>query len=195
MHPISRFAVSAFGTGLALYSLAVHHHDLPGTAMTIFSSPEFWVAIGFVMVIGILLWQRVPRLVGSMLDARAATIKAELDEARRLREEAAALLSSYRTKAAAAEKEAQTIVSEAKAEAERFAAEARTHLRTQIERRTQMAQEKIAQAETQAMAEIRAAAADIAVAAAEKLIAARVDEKRSAALVEKSIQELPEKLN
>ncbi len=163
--------------------------------MSLIANPEFWVALGFVAVIGIFVWQGVPRMVGSMLDARAAAIKSELDEARKLREEANALLTRYRAQAASAEKEAESIVIQAKAEAERVGAEARAHLRTQIERRTQMAQEKIAQAEAQAMADIRAAAADVAAAAAEKLIAARLDETRASAIIEQSIKDLPEKLN
>jgi F-type H+-transporting ATPase subunit b len=195
MHPLARTAVSAFGTGLVLFTLAVHHHELPGTTMSLIANPEFWVALGFVAVIGIFVWQGVPRMVGSMLDARAAAIKSELDEARKLREEANALLTRYRAQAASAEKEAESIVIQAKAEAERVGAEARAHLRTQIERRTQMAQEKIAQAEAQAMADIRAAAADVAAAAAEKLIAARLDETRASAIIEQSIKDLPEKLN
>lgn len=195
MHPISRFAVSAYGTALALFWLAVHRRELPGIFMTLLANPEFWVAVGFAAVVAVLLWFGAPAMIAKMLDARAAAIRAELDEAKRLREEAARLLNDYRLKAAAAEKEAQAIVAEAKAEAERFGAEQRTHLRTQIERRTKLAQDKIAQAEAQAMSDIRAAAADIATAAAEKLIAARVDEKRSTALVEGSIKELPGKLN
>jgi F-type H+-transporting ATPase subunit b len=195
MHPISRFALSAYATGLAIFWFIAHRNNLPGIAMTLLANPEFWVAVGFVAVVGVLLWQRVPAMVGTMLDARAAAIRAELDEAKRLREEAAKLLADYRLKAAAAEREAESIVAEAKAESDRFAAEQRQHLRTQIERRTKLAQDKIAQAETQAMNEIRAMAADIATAAAEKLIAARLDEKRAATLVEKSIQDLPGKLN
>ena len=195
MHPISRFALSAYGVALAIFWLAAHRNNLPGIAMTLLANPEFWVAVGFVAVVAILLWQRVPAMVGTMLDARSQAIRAELDEAKRLREEAAKLLADYRLKAAAAEKEAESIVAEAKAEADRFATEQRQHLRTQIERRTKMAQDKIAQAETQAMSEIRAMAADIATAAAEKLIIVRLDEKRAASLVEKSIQDLPGKLN
>lgn len=195
MHPISRFAVSAYGTALVLFWLAVRRHELPGIFMTLLANPEFWVAVGFAAVIIVLLRFGAPAMVAKMLDARAAAIRAELDEAKRLREEAAKLLTDYRLKAAAAEKEAQAIVAEAKAEAERFGAEQRTHLRTQIERRTKLAQDKIAQAEAQAMSDIRAAAADVAAAAAEKLIAARVDEKRAATLVETSIKELPGKLN
>lgn len=163
--------------------------------MSALANPELWVALGFVAIIGVFVWQGVPRMIGTMLDARAATIKAELDEATRLREEAALLLVSYRAKAAAADKEAEAIVSEAKAEAERFAADTRKQLQLQIERRAQMAREKIAQAESQALAEIRAAAADLATAAAEKLIAARLDETHANRLVEDSIKDLSGKLN
>jgi F-type H+-transporting ATPase subunit b len=161
----------------------------------IFANPEFWVALGFVAIIGIFVWQGVPRMIGTMLDARAAAIKAELEEARRLREEAAVLLNSYRAKAGAAEKEAEALLADARAEADRFAAETRAQLRAQLERRTQMAHEKIGQAEAQAMAEIRATAADAATAAAEKLIAARLDQSRASALIEQSIKDLTAKLN
>src|SRR5438552_18258583 len=103
--------------------------------MEFLQEPEVWVGVGFVMVIALLLYVGVPKLVGSMLDARSAAIKAELDEARRLREEAAALLEGFKQKAAGAEKEAEAIVVEAKAEAERFAAESRVALKSLTERR------------------------------------------------------------
>ncbi|HJW41972.1 MAG TPA: ATP F0F1 synthase subunit B [Rhizomicrobium sp.] len=163
--------------------------------MELLSNPELWVGVGFVVVIGILLRVGVPKMVAGLLDARAAGIKAELDEARRLREEAEGLLANLKAKAAGADREAQAIVDEAKGEAERFAADARAALTQQIARRAQVAQDKIAQAETTAMAEIRALAADAAAAAAEKLIAARLDEKRAAALIEDGIKSLSAKLN
>ena len=163
--------------------------------MSLFANPEFWVALGFVAIIGIFVRQGVPRMIGTMLDARAAAIRAELEEATRLREEASRLLESYRAKAAAAEKEAEAILIEARAEADRFATDAHKQLQAQIERRTQVAREKIAQAEAQATAEIRAAAADLATAAAEKLIAARLDKSRVAQLVDDSIKDLSGKLN
>ena len=163
--------------------------------MEILKEPELYVAIGFLLVIGLLLYVGVPKMVASMLDARALTIKAELDEARRLREEAQGLLAGYKQKAAGAEAEAAAIVTEARAEAERFAAESRAALTVQIERRAQLAQDKIAQAEAAAMAEIRTLAADAAAAAAEKIIAARMDEKRAAALIDGSIKGLAAKLN
>jgi F-type H+-transporting ATPase subunit b len=163
--------------------------------MEFLREPEVWVGIGFLMVIALLLLKRVPAMVAGMLDARAAVIAAELNEARRLREEAEALLSDYKLRAGKAESEAQGIVSEARAEAQRFAAESRASLKLQIERRAQAAQDKIAQAEAAAMAEMRALAANTAASTAEKLIAARMDEKRAAALIESSIKDLGAKLN
>ena len=161
----------------------------------ILHEPETWVAVGFVLVIALLLWKRVPAMVGKMLDQRSAVIAAELDEAKRLRQEAVDLLADYKKRAAGAEAEAAAILTEAKAEAARFAEESRASLKAQIARRAAAAQDKIAQAEAAAMNEIRTLAADAAVAGAQKLIAARLDEKRSSALIADSIKTLNEKLN
>jgi F-type H+-transporting ATPase subunit b len=163
--------------------------------MLMLMEPEFWVGVGFVLVLCLLVWKGVPGLVGRMLDQRAAVIAAELNEARRLREDAVALLADYQKKSASAEAEAQSIITDARAEAGRFAVESRASLKAQIERRAQAAQDKIAQAEAAAMSEIRALAANAAAGAAEKLIAARMDEKRAAALIEGSIKDLGGKLN
>lgn len=163
--------------------------------MDILRNTETWIAVGFAVVIGVMVYRRVPAMLGAYLDQRAATIGAELAAAKNLRVEAEALLERYRRKVAEAEQEAQAILTEAKAEAERFSAEARTALTAQIARRALQAQDKIAQAETQAMTEIRALAANAAVAAAEKLIAARLNEQRTGALIAESIKELPAKLN
>ncbi|HYM17344.1 MAG TPA: ATP F0F1 synthase subunit B [Micropepsaceae bacterium] len=157
--------------------------------------PEFWVGIGTLIFIGILLWKKVPAMLASSLDARAAAIAKELDDARRLREEAEALLLEYEKKRADADQEAAVIVTGAKAEAERYAAEARAQIKAQVERRAKQAEEKIAQAEAQAVAEVRALAADAAVAAAEKLIASRLDDRRAADLIKRSLEEIPSKLN
>jgi F-type H+-transporting ATPase subunit b len=156
--------------------------------------PEVWVGLGLVILVGIFLYQRVPAFVASSLDARAAAIATELDEARKLREEAASLLAQYQRRAAEAEQEAQAIVTEAHAEAERFAAEANAQLKLQIERSAKQAQGKIAQAEAQAVAEIRARAADIAVSAATRLIEARIDAQKAGALISQSLKELTAKL-
>jgi F-type H+-transporting ATPase subunit b len=158
-------------------------------------NPEFWVLVGFVLVIALLIWKGAPGLIVKHLDNRAAVIAAELEEARRLSAEAAALLVDYQKKAAGADAEARAILDAAKAEAERFAADSRTALTAQIGRREAAARDKIAQAEAAALNEIRALAADAAVAAAEKLIAARLDEKRAGGLIAASIKGLGDKLN
>ena len=163
--------------------------------MELLREPEFWVALGFVIVIVMLLYFGAPKMIGTMLDARAAAIKAELDEAKRLRAEAERVYADYQARSARAEQEAQAIVVEARAEAERFAVESRATLKLQIERRAKLAQDKIGQAEAAAMAEIRTLAADAATAAAEKLIAARLNEARTAGLIEGSIKDLSAKLN
>ncbi len=154
-----------------------------------------WEYLGFILVVGLLLWKGVPGLVGKMLDERAAMIAAELDEAKCLRAEAAVLLADYQKRAASAEAEAQAIVADAKAEAARFAEESRVALKAQIARREAAAQEKIAQAEAAAVNEIRGLAADAAVSAAQKLIVAKLDEKRASGLIADSIKGVGEKLN
>lgn len=189
-----RTAVSALTAGLAVFFIVTHRNESMN-ALELLKEYEVWVAIGLVTLILAFLYLRVPRIVTRMLDDRAGAIANELNEAKRLREEAAAVLSGYVQKAAQAETEAARIVTEAKEEAERFAKETRAALRQQIERRAQMAREKIEQAEHAALEEIRALAADKAAAAAEKLISQKLDDGRSNKLVQDSIKELPEKLN
>ncbi|MEY4879887.1 MAG: hypothetical protein RJB62_1356 [Pseudomonadota bacterium] len=159
------------------------------------TNPHNWVSIGVCIFFGLLIWKKVPQAIAGMLDARAATISKELNDARLLREEAAALLAEYKKKQSLAESEAATIVEEAKAEAQRFTAEAQKALELQIERRGKVAEAKIAQAESQAIAEVRAMAADVAIAAAEKLIAERMNDARSADLIKTALREIPSKLN
>ena len=154
------------------------------------ADPETWVAAAFVIFIAILVWLGVPRMAVNWLDGRSARIKAELDEARRLRQEAEAVLAQYRRKLTEVEREAEAIISQARSEAERLAAEAKTKFEEFLARRTRMAETKIAQAEAQALADVRAAAADAAVAAAEKVL---VDTTRGAegeALLEQGIRDV-----
>ncbi|MDE2182955.1 MAG: ATP F0F1 synthase subunit B [Alphaproteobacteria bacterium] len=190
-----RIAVSSLTAGFVVYLLVLHRSEVPGISMALLHNPELYVAVGLAVVIGIFLWKGVPSLLARMLDERAKAIAGELNEAQRLREEAAALLAGYVRKASHAEQEAAAIIADARADAERFAKEMRAQLRLQIDRRAQMAREKIEQAEHAALEEIRALAADKAAAAAEKLIAARLDPARSDSLVQDSIKELPDKLN
>jgi F-type H+-transporting ATPase subunit b len=156
---------------------------------------EFWVAVSFLIFIGVLIYAGVHRKVIEALDHRAARIKAELDDARRLRDEAAALVAEYRRRQQDAEREAEAIVAEARADAERIAAEARAKMEEFIQRRTKVAETKIGQAEEQALAEVRAAAADAAVAAAEKLLTQTTKGKIAEDLVAKGIEAVKTKLN
>jgi len=160
-----------------------------------FHEAEFWVAIGFIVFLGLMGYVGVHRTIAKALDDRAARIKAELEEARRLRDEAAALLADYQRKRQQAEGEAQEIISGAKAEAERLAIEAKARIEDFVARRTKMAETKIAQAEAQAAADVRAAAADAAVAAAEKILRQETRGDLAASLIDRGIQDVSKKLN
>jgi F-type H+-transporting ATPase subunit b len=127
---------------------------------------ELFVAIAFLLFVGAVIYFGLHNKINEMLDARAAAIKAELDEASRLRAEAAALLESFEQKKVAAVAEAEGIVAQARAEAELIAKEAHERMAEFVERRKVQAEQKIAMAEQQATAEVRAAAADAAVRAA-----------------------------
>lgn len=113
----------------------------------LFTEAEFWVAVAFVILMGVFVYVGVPRTVLKALDHRSERIRAELDDARRLKEEAAKLLAEYKARGASAEKEAQDIIASAKAEAERIAAEAKTKMEDFVVRRTKTAESKIALAE------------------------------------------------
>ena len=160
-----------------------------------FFEPEIWVAIAFVVFVGGLCYLGVHRMIGSALDKRAADIKAELDEARRLKDEAMQLLADYRRKRDQAEGEAQEIIAGANAEAERLAAEAKTKAEEFVARRTKLAETKIAMAEAQALTDVRAAAAEAAVAAAEKILTQEAKGKVAADLIAKGIDDVRKKLN
>jgi F-type H+-transporting ATPase subunit b len=134
-------------------------------------------------------------MIVSALDKRADGIRKELDEAKRLREEAQALLAEYQRKAREAEKEAGDIVSQAARDAEALSVEAAERIKDYVARRTKMAEQKIAQAEAQALQEVRTRAADLAVAAAERVLAAKVKGDQAAALIEKSIADVRKRLN
>lgn len=156
---------------------------------------EFWVAVAFVIFVGVLGYFGVHKLLLQGIDERRGRIKAELDEARRLKTEAEALFATYQRKQQEAEHEAQAIIASAKAEAERLAAEAQVRIKEFVERRTKMAENKIAQAEAQALADVRSAAAEAAVAAAERILTHIVKDKVADDLIAKGITDLKSKLN
>lgn len=156
---------------------------------------EFWVAVSFFVFLGVLAYYKVPALIAKALDDRAAAIRKELDEARRLREEAQNLLNDYQKKHRNAAQEAEAITEEARREAEAYAKETRAALAESLERRTRQAEEKIARAEAQAVDEVRAAAVDTALAAAEKILREKASGASGAALVDDSIRNLKGRLN
>jgi len=160
-----------------------------------FTQPETWVAIAFIILMGVFAWLGVHRTVLTALDHRAQRIKAELDDARRLKDEAAKLLADYQARRASAEREAQEIVTNARAEAERIAAEAKTRMEDFVARRTKTAENKIALAEAQALADVRAAAAEAAVAAASTVLSQSVKGSVADDLLVKGIAEVKAKLN
>ncbi len=156
---------------------------------------EFWVGVAFFVFVALLGYVGAHRMILASLDQRRDKIKSELDEARRLREDAEKLLAEYRRRQRDAESEAQTIIRNAQAEAERVAEEAHARLEELIARRTAIAQTKIAQAEAQALADVRAAAADAAVVAAEKILRQTAKGKVADDLIAKGIEDVKAKLH
>ncbi|HEY6381330.1 MAG TPA: ATP F0F1 synthase subunit B [Pseudolabrys sp.] len=163
--------------------------------MELLRDPETWVAVAFVIFLGVLAYLGAHKMIMKALDDRAERIKAELGEARRLKDEAAELLAEYQRKRQAAEAEAQDIIEGAKAEADRLATEAKGRIEDFVARRTALAETKIAQAEAQATADVRSAAADAAIAAAEKILSAETKGKLAAELIAKGIDDVRKKLN
>jgi F-type H+-transporting ATPase subunit b len=160
-----------------------------------FAEPEFWVAVAFVILMGVFAYFGIHRTVLKALDHRSERIKAELDDARRLKEDAAKLLAEYKARRATAEREAEDIIASAKAEAERIASEAKAKMEDFVARRTKTAEGKIALAEAQALADVRAAAADAAVTAASTILSQTVKGEVAEGLLAKGIAEAREKLN
>jgi F-type H+-transporting ATPase subunit b len=151
---------------------------------------EFWVAVSFFLFIGVLVYLGVHKRVASALDARALRIGKELDEARRLREEAETLLVDYRRKLGNVVSEVDNIIALAAKQAESLAAETRQSLKEHIERRIKLAEEKIARAEVEALGELRNDAVDLAIAAAQNLITAKLTPDRANELVSGSTKAL-----
>jgi len=158
-------------------------------------APEAWVAFAFLCFLGLLGYLGVYRKLIDLLDQRQARIKGDLDEAKRLREEAQALLADFERKGRAAESEAEAIIASAKAEAERLAAEAKSRMEDFVARRTKIAETKIAQAEAQALADVRSTATDAAVAAAEKILSTTAKGKVAEDLLAKGIEDVKNKFN
>ncbi len=160
-----------------------------------FLEAETWVAIAFVILMAVFVYFGIHRTLLQALDKRSERIKAELDDARRLKDEATKLLGEYKTKRASAEREAEEIISSAKAEAERIATEAKAKMEDFVVRRTKTAESKIALAEAQAIADVRAAAANAAVTAASAILSQSVKGSVADDLLARGIAEVKAKLN
>jgi len=159
------------------------------------SNPEFWVLVALVLFFGLLVVLKVlPGALFGALDGYAAKIKAELDEAQQLREEAQALLAGVKAQREDAERQAAGMIEAAKVDAARMAVEAKEKLEEQIKRRAEMAERKIAQAEAQAAADVKAAAVDLAAQAAEAVLTARLAGLKSDPLVDAAIGQMGAKL-
>ncbi|HEX2135457.1 MAG TPA: ATP F0F1 synthase subunit B [Microvirga sp.] len=159
------------------------------------SNPTFWVGVAFVLFFAILFYYGVPRTLINSLDSRGKRIADELAEARRLRTDAEALLKEYEAKRTAAEREAAEIVSTARDDAERLARETQEKMAEFVRRRTAAAEAKIAQAESQAAAEVRAAAVEAAIKASERILRGEITGPAAEALVTRSLADVRSKLN
>jgi len=155
----------------------------------------FWAFISLILFLALIAYLKVPGMVGKALDQRADRIRRELEDARVLREEAQQLLAEYQRKRHEAEQEAAELVSAAKREAEGIVADAKAKTEEYVARRTTLAEQKIAQAERDAVNEVRARAVDVAVAAAGKILSESVDGQVSGTLFDQSLSQLKAKLN
>lgn len=160
-----------------------------------FGNTDFVVAIAFVIFIGILIYLKVPGMVGGMLDKRAEGIQSDLDEARALREEAQTLLASYERKQQEVQAQADRIVAAAKDEANAAAEQARADLAQSIERRMAAAEDQIASAEASAVKEVRDQSVTIAVAAARDVIAKQMTAASGNSLIDDAIAQVDAKLH
>lgn len=158
------------------------------------AEPEYYVLLAAIIFVA-LLWKRARQSVIGTLDARSTRIREELNAARTLREEAERALAEYQEKQREAAAEAEAVLTHARAEAERIAAQAARDLDAALERRRRLAEERIAQEQQKALAEIRALAVDLAVAAAGQVIAGTIDETRGATLIDAEIAALPPRLH
>jgi len=158
------------------------------------TDPTLWVAGGFV-ILAVAIFKPAKKAVLGMLDGRADKIRESLDQAASLREEAQQLLAEYQRKQRDAMKETEEMIARARDEASRLAKEGAEKLEELVKRREQLAIEKIAQAEADAVREVRAMSVEIAVAATRSLIAARMDADKSGALVDQAIADLSTKLH
>lgn len=158
------------------------------------ADPRFWVAVSFFIFFG-LTYKKIARFAFSALDNRSARIKSELDEARRLREEAEGILAQYKQKQAEYLKEAETILAVARKDADALREYAEKEMNAQLEARTRQAMDRIAQEEVQAVTDVRNHVVDVALAAARALIVDHVSTLSQDALVKLALSDIEHKLH
>lgn len=158
------------------------------------ANPEFWVGVGLILFFAIVVWAKAPQMIGAVLDAKAAKIQADLDEAARIRTEAEAMLASIKAQREDAERQATEMLKAAETDAARLAVEAKAKLEEQIARRAALAERKIASAEAEAAAEVKAVAADLAAQAAEQILAARIASAKSDPQIDEAIKTMAARL-
>lgn len=163
-------------------------------AQAFYMTREFWVAIAFAIFV-IAVFRPIRRALIGALDARTARIKTEIEEAAKLREEAKSLLAAYQRKQREAAKEAADLAAHARSEADAARRKAAQDLATTLSRREQMAMDRIAQAEAQALQQVRDAAVDVAAAATKRLMAEHIDGKKAESLIDQALAELPAKFH
>lgn len=180
---------------VALAAAQEAHGETIAHGYNLFGDVSFWILLAFLIVMGIFWRAGIHKMIAGALDKRQNRIADELDRARCLREEAQELLAQYQRRQREAEDEAREIIEQAKRDAQRLSAEAREKINEQVERRTKAAEEKIARAEAQALAEVRSQVVDLAVAAAGEVIRERMDSGAQSSLVDKAIADIRSKLN
>lgn len=159
------------------------------------TNTNFVVLVAFLLFVGVLLYLKVPSLLGGMLDKRAEGIAAELEEARALREEAQTLLAGYERKQKEVQDQADRIIAHAKEEATAAAEQAKEDLKVSIARRMAAAEDQIASAESSALKEVRDRAVSIAIGAAKDVIAKQMTTADSNKLIDNAISEVDAKLH
>ncbi len=168
--------------------------DAAAHSDSILANPSFWVGVAFFLVVG-LAFRPVVGALGAALDGRAAKIKARLDEAHKLREDAQEMLATYQRKQRDAMKEAEEIIAHAKSEAERLSKQAAKDLEEALKRRETQALERISQAEAAALKEVQNVAVDVAMSAAQQVLTQSVTDAQKAALADAAIADLPRKFH
>ena len=158
------------------------------------ANPEFWVGVGLVLFLAIVVYAKAPQMIGGVLDEKAAKIQGDLDEAARIRAEAEELLKSLKAQREDAERQATEMLKAAEADAARLAVEAKAKLEEQIARRAALAERKIASAEAEAAAEVKAVAADLAAQAAEQILVARIAGAKTDPQVDEAIKTMAARL-